>query len=207
MAGAEATRRDTAGWLHAALAVPAPPSSDYDLNPGITLAAGRKLRPAAVLVAIVPGARGAGVLLTKRSSKLEHHPGQIAFPGGKVDPGDASAEAAALREAHEEVGLPPGQVRILGRLPGHETVTGFDVVPVLALVDGPFRPVPEAGEVDEVFEVPLAHLADPDRFRIEGRLWRGQRRLYYTVPWGPYYIWGATARILRGLADRLAEVP
>ena len=207
MAGAEATRRDTAGWLHAALAVPAPPSSDYDLNPGIKLAAGRKLRPAAVLVAIVPGARGAGVLLTKRSSKLEHHPGQIAFPGGKVDPGDASAEAAALREAHEEVGLPPEKVRILGRLPSHETVTGFDVVPVLALVDGPFRPVPEAGEVDEVFEVPLAHLADPARFRIEGRRWRGQRRLYYTVPWGPYYIWGATARILRGLADRLAEVP
>lgn len=207
MAGAEATRRDTAGWLHAALAVPAPPSSDYDLNPGIKLAAGRKLRPAAVLVAIVPGAKGAGVLLTKRSSKLEHHPGQIAFPGGKVDPGDASAEAAALREAHEEVGLLPEKVRILGRLPSHETVTGFDVVPVLALVDGPFRPVPEAGEVDEVFEVPLAHLADPARFRIEGRRWRGQRRLYYTVPWGPYYIWGATARILRGLADRLAEVP
>ena len=207
MAGAEATRRETAGWLHAALAVPAPPSSDYDLNPGIKLAAGRKLRPAAVLVAIVPGAKGAGVLLTKRSSKLEHHPGQIAFPGGKVDPGDASAEAAALREAHEEVGLLPEKVRILGRLPSHETVTGFDVVPVLALVDGPFRPVPEAGEVDEVFEVPLAHLADPARFRIEGRRWRGQRRLYYTVPWGPYYIWGATARILRGLADRLAEVP
>lgn len=206
MAGADGIRRDAAEWLRAALAVTALPSSDYDLNPGIKLPPGRKLRPAAVLVAIVQTAQGAGVLLTKRSSKLEHHPGQIAFPGGKVDFGDASSEAAALREAREEVGLPPEQVRILGRLPGHETVTGFDVVPVLALVDGPFRPVLEAGEVDEVFEVPLAHLADPASFRIEGRRWRGQRRLYYTVPWGPYYIWGATARILRGLADRLAEV-
>ena len=207
MAGADGGRPDAGAWLRAALDMAAPPSSDYDLNPGIRLAEGRKLRPAAVLVGVARTEAGAAVLLTKRSSRLVHHPGQIAFPGGKVDPGDASPEAAALREAREEVGLPSDLVQVIGRLPSHETVTGFDVVPVVALIQAPFRPVPEAGEVDEVFQVPLAHLADPARFRVEGRRWRGQRRLYYTVPWGPYYIWGATARILRGLADRLAAVP
>lgn len=162
------------------------------------------MRPAAVLVGLIDGAAGPEVLLTKRSSRLRHHPGQIAFPGGKLDPGDASAEAAALREAREEIGLPPGLVEILGRLPNHETVTGFDVVPVVARITGEFVPVAEAGEVAEIFRVPLAFVTDPERFRIEGRRWRGQRRRYFTVPYGPYYIWGATARILRGLADRMA---
>ncbi len=186
--------------LRAALARPARPSSDYDLNPGITLAKGRILRPAAVLVAVAAGA----VILTKRASGLAHHPGQVAFPGGKVDAGDGSPEAAALREAEEEIGLPRHAVEILGRLPAHETVTGFSVTPVLAHVTRPFVARPEAGEVDEVFVVPLAYLADPASFRIESRRWRGVQRFYYVAPWGPHYIWGATARILRGLADRLA---
>ena len=99
--------------------------------------------------------------------------------------------------------LPAGTAEVLGHLPPHETVTGFHVRPVLAWLPQRFQPVPEAGEVEEVFSVPLAHACDPARFRIEGRLWQGQRRLYYAVPYGPYYIWGATARILRSLADRL----
>lgn len=187
----------------AALERVAPESSDYDLNPGTVLPPGRVLRPAAVLVAICDGFTGPTVLLTKRASGLQHHPGQIAFPGGKIDAGDASAEAAALREAREEVGLDPSIVQILGRLPAHETVTGYSAIPVLAHIAQPFTPLAEAGEVDEVFHVPLAHLADLSRYRVERRMWRGDWRRYYTVPWGPYYIWGATARMLRGLAERL----
>lgn len=176
-------------------------TSDYDLNSGIILPPGRMLRPAAVLVPVWLRPDGPRVILTKRSSHLQHHPGQVAFPGGKIDAGDASPEAAALREAHEEVGLSPGLVTILGRLPPHETVTGFSVTPVLATVAADFTPVPEAGEVDEMFDVPLDHVLDPRRYAIQARLWRGEWRRYYAVPWGPYYIWGATARILRGLAD------
>ena len=176
-------------------------TSDYDLNPGLRLPPGRTLRPAAVLVPVWLRPEGPRVILTKRSSHLQHHPGQVAFPGGKIDPGDGSPEAAALRESAEEIGLPAGLVTILGRLPAHETVTGFTVTPVLATVAAGFTPVPEAGEVDEIFDVPLDHVLDPARYAIEGRRWRGEWRRYYAVPWGPYYIWGATARILRGLAD------
>jgi 8-oxo-dGTP pyrophosphatase MutT (NUDIX family) len=179
------------------------PSSDFDLNSGGALPAGRKLRPAGVLVAFQQGADGLDLVLTKRSSRLKHHPGQIAFPGGKVDDGDVDEIAAALREAHEEVSLDPAQVEVLGTLPPHETVTGFLVTPVVGLIRGDFCPVPEPGEVDEVFSVPYAHVMDTSRFSIQGRRWRGQRRLYYTVPFGPYYIWGATARMLRALADRV----
>lgn len=189
--------------LRAALARPAGPSSDFDLNPGIRPAAGTPLRPAAVLVPIWLRPEGAGVILTKRSSHLKHHPGQIAFPGGKVDASDAGPEAAALRETQEEIGLPPSRVQILGTLPVHETVTGFAVTPFVALIQGPFAPVPEAGEVEEVFTVPLSHVLDPARFSIERRQWMGVWRRYYAVPHGPYYIWGATARILRGLAERM----
>ncbi len=175
-------------------------SSDFDLNPGTVLPPGRTLRAAGVLVGVLDGR----VILTKRASHLKHHAGQVAFPGGKVDPGDSGPEAAALREAHEEIGLDPAMVQVLGHLPLHETVTGFQVTPVLAHVTGPFVAVPEAGEVDEVFTVPLSYLADPANYRIEGRNWRGTWRRYYAVPYGPYYIWGATARILRGLAERLS---
>jgi 8-oxo-dGTP pyrophosphatase MutT (NUDIX family) len=189
--------------LRRALDRPAGPSSDFDLNPGMRAASGSSLRPAAVLLAVWLRPEGATLLLTKRSSHLKHHPGQIAFPGGKVDATDASPEAAALRESHEEIGLAPDRVQVLGKLPIHETVTGFAVTPFVGLVRGRFDPVPEAGEVDEVFTVPLAHVVDPARFAVERRQWLGVWRRYYAVPHGPYYIWGATARILRGLAERM----
>lgn len=186
--------------LRDALSRPGGGSSDFDLNPGLVLPPGRVLRQAAVLVPVW----GGRLILTKRASHLAHHPGQIAFPGGKVDASDASHEAAALREAEEEIGLPRDRVEVLGRLSRHETVTGYDVTPVLGLVRDAFDPRPEAGEVEEVFTVPLAHVLDPGNYRIERRLWRGEWRRFYTVPYGPYYIWGATARILRGLAERMA---
>ena len=174
------------------------PSSDFDFGhepPGPAT-----LRPAGVLAAF--DAQDGRLILTKRASSLRHHPGQIALPGGKVDPTDADETAAALREAHEEVGLNPAQVEVLGTMPAHRTVTGFAMTPVLALVHGPFTPIPEAGEVEEVFTVPLSHIA-PANFRVERRRWQRVWRKYYVAPYGPYYIWGATARMLRALSDRM----
>ncbi|MEX0348354.1 MAG: CoA pyrophosphatase [Paracoccaceae bacterium] len=194
---------DLVADLRAALARPGLGSSDFDLNPETVLPQGRRLRPAGVLVPIFLQESGPQVILTKRSSALKHHPGQIAFPGGKQDEGDADVTEAALREAQEEIGLPRGLPQVIGHLPTHETVTSFDVTPVVAVLDRPFEVIPEAGEVEEVFSVPLSHVTSPANFLVESRRWRGQRRKYFVVPYGPYYIWGATARILRGLAARM----
>lgn len=191
--------------LLAALEKSSQASSDFDLNPDTVLPAGRHLRPAGVLLAFQEVNGELRVILTKRSSALKHHPGQIAFPGGKQDESDADIRAAALREAEEEIGLPRSHVEVLGELPSHETVTSFQVTPVLGRIHTPFVERPEPGEVDEVFSVPFSHLSDPARYSIQSRRWQGRQRYFFTVPYGPYYIWGATARILRGLAERMPQ--
>ena len=195
---------DEIACLIRAMQRPAGESSDFDLNPGIQPLVGRTLRPAGVLVPIWTRPEGARLILTKRASHLKHHPGQISLPGGKVEPEDGSAQAAALREAMEEIALPPALVQVIGHLPAHETVTGFRMTPVLGVIRDDFTPIPEMGEVEEVFSIPLSHVLEPAHYVIERRLWMGQWRRYYAVPYGPYYIWGATARILRGLAERAA---
>ena len=186
-----------------ALARDSAASSDFDLNPGTVLPEGRLLRPAGVMVGLMPAGDDLRVILTRRAAHLKHHPGQIAFPGGKQDGHDRDVIDAALREAEEEISLPRRNVEVLGTLPTHETVTGFQVTPVVTRIKAPFDPRPDQGEVAEVFHVPLAHVTDPARYLVQSRIWAGSRRNYFAVPWGPYYIWGATARILRGLADRM----
>lgn len=175
-------------------------SSDFDLNTDVVLPEGRKLTPAGVLVCVRPSG---DIILTKRSAKLKNHPGQIAFPGGKQDVVDVDIIDTALREAEEEIGLPRDAVDVLGTLPSHETVTSFQVTPVVGMLRSDFVPTPEVGEVSEVFDVPLSHIANIQNFSVQYRRWRGARRHFYTVPFGPYYIWGATARMLRGLAEGL----
>lgn len=189
--------------IRAALLHPGAATSDFDLNPDVVLPEGRVSRPAGVLAPIQLVDGRLELLLTKRSSGLKHHPGQIAFPGGKQDPGDADSIAAALREAHEEIGLPPENVEVLGTLPVHDTVTSFAVTPVIGLIRDRFDIRPEPGEVAEVFSVPLSHVLDPANYLVQSRRWRGSLRHYFTVPYGPYYIWGATARMLREWTERM----
>jgi 8-oxo-dGTP pyrophosphatase MutT (NUDIX family) len=189
---------------HVRQALSAPPggSSDFDLNPGVRRAS-RTLRPASVLVPLIERGGGLNLILTRRAALLKHHPGQVAFPGGKQDPGDATPLDAALREAREEIGLMPDQVEVLGHFDLHETVTDFTVTPFVGRVDPRFRPEIDRAEVDEVFEVPLAFALDPANRQVHGRLWQGQFRRYYVIPYGPHYIWGATARMLTTLSDRV----
>ena len=185
------------------LAVSTSDSSDFDLNSGYQNITHKSIREAAVLVAVQMINGQPHIILTKRTEELKNHPGQIAFPGGKVDTEDTDVVSTALREAEEEIGLPSGKVEVLGCLAPHITITGFRVTPIIGLVNGTVALRREQSEVDEIFMVPLSFLTDPHNYYVQSRLYFGKFRKYYTVPYGPYYIWGATAHILRGLAERL----
>lgn len=188
-----------------ALRAPEGNTSDYDLNPEARPSEQVSLRPASVLVPLIERGSGPRVILTRRAARLRHHPGQIAFPGGKQDAADPTPLATALREAQEEIGLAPAQVEVLGRFDTHETVTRFAVTPFVGLVAPGFIPRIDPAEVEEIFEVPLAFLLDPANRQRHRRRWGGTWRLYHAMPYGPHYIWGATARMLITLADRMRD--
>lgn len=176
--------------------------SDFDLNPDAPRA-GKTLRPAAVLVPIIARPEGATVLLTRRSDSLASHTGQIAFPGGRLDPGE-TAVIAALREANEEVALDPGVVEVLGLGDPYETGTGFLVTPVIGWLAEPPLTTPSPAEVAEVFEAPWDFLMDPANHRRDSYQLEGQpTRWFWAMPYRERYIWGATAGIVRALCDRL----
>ena len=177
---------------------------DWDLNPEMVadFAVMEPARPAAVLVPIVARAE-LTLLLTQRPTTMPTHPGQIAFPGGKMEKSDADHAAAALREAEEEIGLERRFIEPLGFLDMYRTGTGFNVAPLVAIVQPGFTLRLDAREVDEAFEVPLRFLLDVANHQKLSRPWRGRDRHYYAMPFGERYIWGATAGMIKNLHQRL----
>ena len=176
---------------------------DFDLNGLLPRAAPR--RPAAVLVPLVERGSGHTVLLTRRADHLHDHPGQICFPGGRLDDTDRGPIDAALRETAEEIGLARESIELAGLLDGYETATGYGVTPVVAFVRPGFALTLDAFEVVEAFEVPLAFFLDEASRRIHSRLRDGRRRYYYAFEYRDRYVWGATAGMLVNLQRRMAR--
>ena len=180
-----------------------PTRGDHDIDPVMeAIAQVRPIRPAAVLIPVIDRAEPA-ILLTQRTTGLTSHAGQIAFPGGKLDPTDTSPLAAALREAEEEVGLDRRFVHPIGYLDVYMTTLGFRIVPTLARVDPDFKLTLSPAEVHDAFEVPLRFLMQPNNYQRRRREWRGMMRTTYAIPFGDRDIWGVTAGILRNLYERL----
>jgi 8-oxo-dGTP pyrophosphatase MutT (NUDIX family) len=177
---------------------------DNDLNPG--MAPEGPLTPAAVLVPLVLRPGGPTILLTQRTDHLYDHAGQISFPGGRIEDGDATPEAAALRETEEEIGLDLSRVELIGRLDTYVVRTGFEVTPAVGFVHPPFEISPDPFEVAEVFEVPLAFILDRGNHEHQCREFKGAQRFFYVMQYKDRYIWGATAAMLVNLVDIL-ETP
>jgi 8-oxo-dGTP pyrophosphatase MutT (NUDIX family) len=176
---------------------------DHDLNPGWSPPS-VALRPAAVLVPLIDRAEGMSVLLTQRTPHLSAHAGQIAFPGGRIEPEDSDAVAAALRETEEEIGLPRDHVTVIGRLDTYVTGTGFEITPVVGIVRVPFPHSLDPVEVAEMFEVPLGFVLDRRNHQRFEREVAERRRTFFVLPFENRYIWGATAGMLVNLAEVLA---
>lgn len=180
-----------------------PQRGDHDADPVMQkVAEVRPIRPAAVLVPVVDHPEPT-VLLTQRSAHLPDHPGQVSFPGGKIDKSDAHPLDSALREAEEEIGLDRGHIEPLGYLDLYMTTLGYRIVPVIARVKPGFALTLNTSEVDNAFEVPLAFLMDQANVQRHSRDWQGMTRHYYAITFGERYIWGVTAGILRNLHDRI----
>jgi 8-oxo-dGTP pyrophosphatase MutT (NUDIX family) len=188
--------------LASGLPVSEPPlGSDFSLNGVIPQPA--TYRAASVLIPLVNHADGLSVLLTQRTDDMPSHAGQISFPGGRRQTGDADAVDTALRETREEVGLERRFVTVLGILDRYRTGTGYEITPVVGLVEPGFTVRADPREVADVFEVPLAHFLDEANHRIESRVWKDRERRYYAMPYGERYIWGATAGMLKNLQHAL----
>jgi 8-oxo-dGTP pyrophosphatase MutT (NUDIX family) len=202
-------RRATSSEFLRGCLLPAPPDlplqparSDFDLNPEMRPGATRALDEAAVLLPIVRRSDPT-LLLTRRTEHLSRHAGQVSFPGGRVQPDDSSLAATALRETQEEVGIAEQLVRVAGFLEPYETGTGFAILPVVGLLEEGFVLAPDANEVAEVFEVPLAFLLDVRNLERRSGEWQGQRREYYAFQYGRHHIWGATAAIVVNFCEKL----
>lgn len=177
---------------------------DHRLNPDLRdLIVRPGLRDAAVLIPVVDHGGEASVLLTKRTEKLRSHSGQVAFPGGAIDPTDASPEDAAVRETLEEIGLGAADIDVVGRMPDYVSGSGYRIAPVLGIVRPDYFLTINEDEVDDAFEVPLSFLMNPANHRRESRIWQDRERFFYTMPFGERYIWGVTAGIIRTLYERL----
>ena len=165
----------------------------------------QRIVPAAVLVPVVDRPEPS-VILTLRPDTLRQHAGQIAFPGGRVDPGDEGPIGAALREAQEEIALPPSAVDVIGLADSYRTITGYEVTPVIGVVQPDLPLTPTPGEVAAIFEAPLDFLLRPEHQHVRTVLWRGRERSYYEIVWEGRRIWGATAAMIVNLSRRLALV-
>ena len=189
-------KMDDADWIRRSFL--AAPSIEPVREDGVYPGQGQ-FRPAAVLVPVVIHPERPAVLLTRRTDHLHNHPGQVSFPGGRVEKTDLSPVMTALRETEEEIGLDPERIELLGDLPTYFTGTGFSITPVVGLVHLPFELKLDTFEVAEAFEVPLAHFLDPANHRRERREYKGRIREYYAMPYDNHFIWGATAGILVSL--------
>lgn len=189
--------------IAARLRLPPPLVSPADLHRG-EIASGTQIKEAAVLVPMVEREGQVSLLFTQRTPHLSAHAGQISFPGGRVEAGDASREDTALRETEEEIGLARKHVQVLGMLPVYSLPTGFCITPVVGWINAPFETLPDPFEVADIFEIPLDHFLDPARYQRREYQFNGRHRHYVAIPYEGRYIWGATAGMLLSLAHMLS---
>ena len=180
-------------------------SSDFDLFSSLNVTK-MTFKSAAVLVPITFENNEPMVVLTKRSKTLKEHSGQIAFPGGKVEKEDSCEMETAIRESFEEINLSSLDINILGTLPKHLTITGYSIRPFVAIIKNVKKMRPTPSEVSEIFQIPLEFLINKNNMQMQDLKFNGPKRCYYAIPYGPYYIWGATARIIKTLSDLIEKM-